>query len=63
MSGWTSSRYINLRECPTCRGARLKKESLSVTVGGKNIYEVCRLPIRECLDFLTAIPLTPQEAR
>ena len=55
------SRYINLRECPTCLGARLKKESLSVTVGGKSICEVCRLPIRECLDFLTAIPLTPQE--
>jgi excinuclease ABC subunit A len=55
------SRYINLRECPTCLGARLKKESLSVTVGGKSICEVCRQPIRECLDFLTAIPLSPQE--
>jgi excinuclease ABC subunit A len=55
------SRYINLRECPTCLGARLKKESLSVTVGGNSICEVCRLPIRECLDFLTAIPLSPQE--
>ncbi|MCX5838784.1 MAG: excinuclease ABC subunit UvrA, partial [Deltaproteobacteria bacterium] len=55
------SRYINLRECPTCLGARLKKESLSVTIGGKSICEVCRLPIRECLDFLTAIPLSPQE--
>ncbi|MBU2026161.1 MAG: excinuclease ABC subunit UvrA [Proteobacteria bacterium] len=55
------SRYINLRECPTCLGARLKKENLSVTVGGKNIHEVCRLPIRECLAFLMAIPLSPQE--
>jgi len=57
------SRYINLRECPSCLGARLKPESLSVTVGGKNIYEVCKLPIRECLAFLTAIPLSPQEAQ
>jgi len=55
------SRYINLRECPTCLGTRLKPEILSVTVGGKNIYEVCRLPIRECLAFLMAIPLSPQE--
>lgn len=55
------SRYINLRECPTCLGARLKPESLSVTVGGKNIFDVCRLSIRECMDFLAAIPLTPQE--
>ncbi|MDA8126492.1 MAG: excinuclease ABC subunit UvrA [Deltaproteobacteria bacterium] len=57
------SRYINLRECPTCLGARLKKESLSITVGGKNIYEVCQLPIRACLDFLLAIPFTPQEVQ
>ena len=57
------SRYINLRECPTCLGARLKKESLFVTVGGKSIYDVCKLPIRECLAFLTAIPFTPQEVQ
>ncbi|MBA4423013.1 MAG: excinuclease ABC subunit A, partial [Syntrophus sp. (in: bacteria)] len=57
------SRYINLRECPTCLGARLKKESLFVTVGGKSIFEVCKLPIRECLAFLTAIPFTPQEVQ
>jgi len=29
--------------CPVCKGARLKKESLAVTIGGKNIYEVCCL--------------------
>jgi excinuclease ABC subunit A len=57
------SRYINLRECPTCLGARLKKESLFITVGGKSIFDVCKLPIRECLAFLTAIPFTPQEVQ
>jgi excinuclease ABC subunit A len=57
------SRYINLRDCPTCGGARLKKESLAVRIGGKNIYEVCRMPIRACLDFLMAIPLSPQEVQ
>ena len=57
------SRYINLRDCPTCEGARLKKESLAVRIAGKNIYEVCRMPIRACLDFLMAIPLSPQEAQ
>jgi excinuclease ABC subunit A len=55
------SRYINLRGCPTCEGARLKKESLFVTVGGKNIFDICRLPIRECFDFLAAIPLSAQD--
>jgi excinuclease ABC subunit A len=55
------ARYINLRECPTCLGSRLKKESLSVTVAGKNIYDVCRLSIRECLTFFESIPLSRQE--
>ena len=57
------SRYINLRDCPTCEGARLKKESLAVRIAGKNIYEVCRMPIRACLDFLMATPLSPQEVQ
>jgi excinuclease ABC subunit A len=56
------ARYINLRECPTCSGSRLKKESLSITVAGKNIYDVCRLSIRECLAFFESIPLSRQEA-
>jgi excinuclease ABC subunit A len=55
------SRYINLRECPTCHGARLKKESLSVKIAGRNIYDICRLSIGECLAFFTALELTPQE--
>ncbi|MCL2670127.1 MAG: excinuclease ABC subunit UvrA, partial [Syntrophaceae bacterium] len=57
------SRYTSLRECPTCLGSRLKPEILAVTVGGKNIHEVCQLPMRACLDFLLAIPFTPQEAQ
>jgi len=56
------TRYIALRECPTCSGARLKKESLSVTVAGKNIYDVCRMSIGECLEFFEVIPLSHQDA-
>lgn len=55
------SRYINLRECPTCHGARLKKESLSVMIAGRSIYDICRLSIGECLSFFTTLHLTPQE--
>ncbi len=55
------SRYINLRDCPICHGARLKKESLAVTVGGKSIHDVCRLSIGEAYDFFSSLPLTPQE--
>jgi excinuclease ABC subunit A len=55
------ARYINLRECPACRGARLKKESLSVTIHGRNIHGLCRLSIGECLDFFATLRLTEQE--
>ncbi len=56
------SRYINIRECPACHGARLKKESLCVTVGGKNIYEVCKMSIRECMKFFDMLSLSDQDA-
>ena len=36
-------------ECPTCHGARLRPEVLAITVGGRNIKEVCDLPVREWL--------------
>jgi excinuclease ABC subunit A len=55
------AKYVNLRECPTCLGSRLKKESLSVTVAGKNIYEVCKLTMGECRMFFESIPLSRQE--
>jgi len=42
-------------------GARLKKESLSVTVAGKNIHEICKLSISDCLRFFESIPLSHQE--
>ncbi|HPC85948.1 MAG TPA: excinuclease ABC subunit UvrA [Smithellaceae bacterium] len=57
------ARYIDLRPCEACGGARLKKESLAVTVGGKNIYELCLLSIRECFDFFEGLRLTDQEER
>jgi len=57
------SRFINLRECPACHGARLKPESLAVTVGGKNIHELCCFPLKECREFVASIPFSPQEVR
>jgi len=41
--------------CPECDGARLKKQRLSVTVGGKNIDELSRMQLPELLDFLEAL--------
>lgn len=56
------TRYMNIRECPSCRGARLRKESLSVTVDGKNIYDLCRMSIRDCMGFFDSISLSRQES-
>jgi excinuclease ABC subunit A len=56
------SRYINLQECPTCHGSRLKKESMAVTVENKNIYDLCRLCIKDCLAFFQKLSLSSQEA-
>ena len=47
--------------CNDCKGARLKPQSLSVTVGGKNIYEFCKLSINEELSFIENLVLTEKE--
>jgi excinuclease ABC subunit A len=51
--------YMSARPCPVCNGARLKKEVLAVTVGGRNIVEVGNLSIldaRRFFDTLIAVP-------
>ncbi|WP_043642969.1 excinuclease ABC subunit UvrA [Nocardioides alkalitolerans] len=47
--------------CPTCNGARLKPVVLAVTLGGRNIAEVCAMPINESFDFLAALELGTRE--
>lgn len=47
--------YMSDNHCPKCRGARLKREALSVKIGEKNIYEFTNMPIREELEFLDGI--------
>ena len=47
--------------CGTCQGSRLKPVSVAVTLGGKNIAEVCALPINESADFLRGLDLSPRE--
>ena len=42
---WDIERYMRTSDCPACHGKRLKKEALAVTVGGKNIMEICELAI------------------
>src|SRR4051794_11118091 len=47
--------------CPVCRGSRLKPVSMAVTLGEKNIAEVCSLPINEAADFLRGLELSTRE--
>ncbi len=47
--------------CPACRGSRLKPVSMSVTLGGRSIAEVCALPINEASDFLRELDLSARE--
>lgn len=47
--------------CPSCHGARLRPESLAVTVGGKSIWDVNRLTVAEALSFFRGLQLSPRE--
>jgi excinuclease ABC subunit A len=55
--------YMREVPCGTCDGARLKPEVLAVTIGGKNIAEICELAINDCAEFLKQIQLNKREAQ
>lgn len=48
---WDIERYMRTSECPACNGKRLKKEALAVTVGGKNIMQVCDMSVDDLTSF------------
>jgi excinuclease ABC subunit A len=50
-----------LRPCPACHGARLRPESLSVIVGGLNIYEYTQMSARAALEWIEGLELTETE--
>ncbi|MEI3245501.1 MAG: excinuclease ABC subunit UvrA [Lachnospiraceae bacterium] len=53
--------FMRITPCKDCRGQRLKAESLAVTVGGKNIYEVTCLSIEDLVEWLEQLKLTKQQ--
>ena len=55
--------YMRETPCPVCKGTRLKPEVLAVTLGGKNIAQICELSIDECATFLKEIKLGTREAK
>lgn len=56
-------RFMNRMPCPGCNGSRLRAESLSVTIAGRNIREVCALSIAQARDFFARLPLSPLKAQ
>ena len=53
--------FMDICPCKTCKGLRLRREALAVTVGDRNIAEVCAMPIKELQSFVTGLVLTPQK--
>ena len=55
--------FMSSNPCPTCLGARLKKESLAVTVGGQNINELCRMQIGASRIYLGGLALSERQTK
>jgi excinuclease ABC subunit A len=53
--------FMRITPCPECKGMRLKKESLAVTVSDKNIYEITSMSVRDLAAYLADLKLTEQQ--
>ncbi|MDK2972357.1 MAG: excinuclease subunit [Candidatus Sumerlaeota bacterium] len=56
-----ANEFLHDVECPACGGSRLKPESLAVSVGGRNISEVCHMSIGDAAQFFDEVKFTPRE--
>jgi excinuclease ABC subunit A len=54
--------FRSLRQCPTCNGQRLKRQSLSVRIKGRSVSDYVNLPIAEALEVFDGLQLTDREA-
>jgi len=55
------SKFMSSLPCPACNGARLKKESLSVKISAKNIWEITQMSIEEAHNFFTRLELAERQ--
>ena len=55
--------FMYFSDCPLCKGQRLKRESLAVTVADKNIYEMTQMPICDLSKFLEDMTLSSQQLK
>ncbi len=52
--------FMSERDCPSCHGARLNPQILSVTIGGKNIHEFCSMSVSDALEFTKSLRFSPE---
>ena len=55
--------FMGSKLCPTCKGARLNDQVLAIKVNGLNIYELCKMPLIDLLNWFKNINLTPTQAK
>jgi excinuclease ABC subunit A len=53
--------YMSDAACPKCKGARLKPETLAVTVGDKNIHQLCLLSVKDELEYIENLALSEKD--
>ena len=56
------SKYISQHPCPTCGGSRLKKESLSITIKNKSIWDLVILSVKDAYGFFSGLHLNKEES-
>ena len=56
-------KFMTVSECSCCHGQRLRQEALGVTVGGKNIHQLCLLSVSESIDFFNELQLSDSESQ
>ncbi len=57
------SRYVRELACQDCGGARLKKEALAVTIGGKNVCEVTGFSVQAAVTWFAGLKMSPRDAK
>jgi excinuclease ABC subunit A len=50
--------FIDISQCHSCKGKKLKDYSLNCTINKKSIYDICELPINQCFSFVSSIKLS-----
>lgn len=55
--------FMGSKLCPSCKGARLNDQVLAIKVSGLNIYELCKLPLKDLLEWFKNINITPTQAK